>query len=32
MDDNRTQFIKLALVCILCLTIVTVAVLIVQSF
>ncbi len=31
MEDKRTQLIKLALVCVLCITIVTVAVLIVQS-
>lgn len=32
MDPNRIQFIKLALVCALCITIITAVVLIVQSF
>ncbi len=32
MNNNRTQFIKLALVCVICITIISVAVLIVQSF
>ncbi len=32
MNNSRTQFIKLALVCVICITIISVAVLIVQSF